>query len=526
MKRKLPFLTFSLLLLTVFLISSCNRAVSQSEIQEVSKPVFIPKPQELEHLKGFFRLGPDTRIVYIDRNPEVKRIASQMQEIIKDQTGLVLPLITEGQSDENNYIRLQLTTYLANELGKEGYELVVVPGSILITAATHEGLFRGMQTLRQAFPVHKVNQSANITSFNIPAFEIIDKPQYAYRGVMLDVSRHFFPVETLKRFIDQIAMYKINYLHLHLTDDQGWRIEIDSWPELTNKGGSSEVGGGDGGFYTKEDFREIVAYGQKHFLTIVPEIDMPGHTNAALASYPELNCSGESPELYTGTEVGFSSLCVRKEQTYVFIDDVVNEIAAMSPGRYLHIGGDESHATNEDDYIYFIERLNAILSKYNKTMIGWDEIANATLNREAVVQFWASEENAVKAVNKEHKLIMSPSKHIYLDMKYDSITPLGLNWAGYIEVDQAYNWFPAQILPGVSADQILGVEAPLWTETVTSVKDIEYMVYPRLMGLAEIGWSKPSDRNWNDYRERLIAHLPRLDSMGINYYHSPLLKEE
>ncbi len=204
-------------------------------------------------------------------------------------------------------------------------------------------------------------------------------PKYGYRGAMLDVARHFFTVDEVKKYIDLLAMYKINKLHLHLSDDQGWRIEIKSWPNLTNYGGSTEVGGGPGGFYTQEEYIELVSYAQERFITIIPEIDLPGHTNAALASYPELNCNGKSPDLYTGTEVGFSTLCANKEITFQFLDDVIREISEITPGPYFHIGGDESHVTKEEDYITFINRSQDMVLKYGKKVMGWDEIQNADL---------------------------------------------------------------------------------------------------------------------------------------------------
>jgi hexosaminidase len=360
----------------------------------------------------------------------------------------------------------------------------------------------------------------------IPAGFISDFPEYGYRGAMLDVSRHFFGVEDVKRFIDFIAMYKMNALHLHLSDDQGWRIEIKSWPKLTEIGGSTEVGGGEGGFFTQEDYSELVNYAQDRHIIIVPEIDMPGHTNAALASYPELNCNGKATELYTGIEVGFSTLCTDKEITYQFVDDVVREISALTPGPFFHIGGDESHVTAHDDYVYFINRVQKIVESHGKRVAGWDEIANASLIEDAVVQFWADVENTVMGVEQGAKVIMSPAKKAYLDMKYDSTTHLGLHWAGYIEVDSAYIWNPATYIKGVTKENILGIEAPLWTETITTMDELEYMVFPRLPGYAEIGWTAPESRNWDEYKNRLARHGKRFDAYEIDFYKSKLVPWE
>ena len=250
---------------------------------------------------------------------------------------------------------------------------------------------------------------------------------------------------------------------------------------------------------------------------------MPGHTNAALASYPELNCDGKATELYTGTKVGFSTLCTSKEVVYQFITDVFGELAAITPGAYLHIGGDESHVTKIEDYIPFVNRVQNIVSSLGKQVIGWDEIALSTLKPNSVVQYWAKADNALKGVGQGAKVIISPAAYAYLDMQYDKTTRLGLHWAGYTEVDKAYNWDPATLVPGIGKENILGIEAPLWTETVTNLEDLEYMVFPRLPGYAEIGWSAPATRNWEEYKTRLVHHGERFKALQINYYPSQLV---
>jgi hexosaminidase len=305
-----------------------------------------------------------------------------------------------------------------------------------------------------------------------------------------------------------------------LSDDQGWRIEIKSWPNLTSHGGSTEVGGGKGGFYTQEQYKDLVNYAQERYVTIVPEIDLPGHTNAALASYPELNCNDTAPALYTKTEVGFSTLCVKKDITYKFIDDVVRELAAITPGPYIHLGGDESHATKKEDFIFFINKIQGIPKKYGKKMIGWEEIAQANLDSSTIVQFWQNAEYAKEAVKKGAKIIMSPATRVYLDMKYDSTTKLGQDWAARIEIDSSYLWSPSQFVKGIPHESILGIEAPLWTETITSMNEIEYMVFPRLAGIAEIAWSPEEGRTWDEYKTRLARHASRMKAMDIDFYES------
>ena len=403
----------------------------------------------------------------------------------------------------------------------EAYKIDVLKDKILINAAAPAGIFRAIQTLRQLLPAEIESENFQPVDWKIPCVTIQDSPEYAYRGVMLDVARHFFELKDIKRFIDLIAAYKMNILHLHLADDQGWRIEIKSWPKLTKIGGSTEVGGGAGGYYTQKQYKEIVKYAQNRYITIIPEIDMPGHTNAALASYPELNPDNKAKDLYTGIKVGFSSLMTDKEITYQFIDDVIRELAALTPGKYIHIGGDESHATKKDDYIVFINKVQEIVHKYNKQMIGWADIAAASLNKNTVAQFWQTKpDNAIKACKQDVQIIMSPASRMYMDMKYNEKCKLGLHWAGYTEIDKAYNWDPANFVEGIDKNNILGIEACLWTETIKNIKNIEYMVFPRLPGYAELAWSSSINKNWDEYKLRLASFEKRFGYMKINFYKS------
>jgi hexosaminidase len=381
-------------------------------------------------------------------------------------------------------------------------------------------VFWGVQTLRQLLPASIESETRQPGPWSIAAGIIRDRPRFVWRGAMLDVARHFFGVQDVKRFIDLMAFYKLNRLHLHLTDDKGWRIEIRSWPNLATYGGSTAVTGDPGGYYTQADYAEIIEYARSRYMVVVPEIDMPGHTNAALSSYAELNCSGAAPPLFTGIEVGFSSLCVDREVTYRFVEDVLTELAAMTPGPYLHIGGDEAQATDQAEYRRFIERIQLIVLAQGKRMVGWEEIAQATLDPTSIAQHWASD-MAVRAVQQGSQVILSPAARAYLDMQYDPSSPLGLHWAGYVEVRDAYDWDPAALLEGVREQDVLGVEAPLWSETLRTIEDVEYMAFPRLIGIAEIGWSAAEDRSWEEYRARLAAHGPRLTAMDVPFYRSP-----
>ena len=469
----------------------------------------IPKPASIVESEGKFILSEDVHIFVSQNNGEVVFIAQLLDVLLGEATDESFKILV-GNPDVKK-ILLHLNG--DESLGEEGYELSITPDSVVLHASRPAGLFYGIQTLRQLLPT---NPSETIS---LPALSIRDVPRFEWRGAMLDVARHFFSVDDVKRYIDLISHYKMNRLHLHLSDDQGWRIEIKSWPRLTEVGGSTQVGGGRGGYYTQEQYKEIVEYARSHYVTVVPEIDTPGHTNAALASYAELNSSEESPALYTDTQVGFSSLWINSEITYKFLDNVIGELAALTPTPYIHIGGDEARSTSEEDYKYFIKRIQEIVVRHGKTAIGWSEIGEAELLPGTIAQIWipAGYEGAKR---QGAKMILSPANKIYLDMKYDASSPLGLDWAGLVSVKDAYDWEPGSFMDGLEESEILGLEAPLWTETIQSMKDIEYMTFPRIPGVAELAWS-PKGHSWEEYRQRLAAHGERMEAMGINFFKSP-----
>jgi hexosaminidase len=449
-------------------------------------------------------------------------IAGQLATILRRSTGYPLPIADAPAPTPSDGIALLLSG-APTSVGTEDYQLDVTAASIAVRANQPGGLFAGVQTLRQLLPPAADSATVQPGPWPVPGGHIVDYPRFTHRGAMLDVARHFFPVATVERYIDEIALYKVNVLHLHLSDDQGWRIAINSWPNLAVYGGSTAVGGDPGGYYTQSDYQQLVAYAAARYITIVPEIDMPGHTNAALASYAELNCDGVAPPLYTGTNVGFSSLCVGKDITYTFIDQVIGEIAALTPGPYIHIGGDEAQSTSAADYATFINRAQQIVAAHGKTVIGWHDVVNATPLPSTVAQFWGTTtRNSAVANAAQHgtRLVMSPANHTYLDMKYNSRTVLGQRWAGFIDVKDAYGWDPGAYLSGVPATAVLGVEAPLWTETIRTQADIEYMAFPRLPAIAELGWSPTSTHNLTAFKQRLGAQGPRWHVMGLNYYHS------
>lgn len=473
----------------------------------------IPRPVSCTPAEGEFRVTQGTRLHLAPAAGELLALA----DVLRAATGCALP-ITQAPAPSDS-IRLALSD-ADPSLGAEGYTLRIASEGVQLTAQQPAGLFYGIQTLRQLLPA-----VGPAESHPLPACTIRDLPRFSWRGAMLDVARHFFAVADVQRYIDLLAAYKFNRLHLHLTDDQGWRIAIASWPRLAEYGGGTEVGAGAGGYYTQADYSQIVRYAGERYITVIPEVDMPGHVNAALASYAALTRDDVAPARYTGIDVGFSSLCADKEITYRFVDDVLGEIAALTPGPYLHIGGDEAAATPTSEYIRFVERVQGIVEKHGKRMIGWEEVAQVRLRPGAAVQFWTmsdrGRELTLAAAQQGAGIIVSPAKHAYLDMQYTPETPLGLHWAAYVEVRDAYDWDPAAMLPDVPETSILGVEAPLWAETIRTFDDITYLALPRLAGHGEIGWSPAAGRAWEEYRARLAVHGARWAAQGLNFYRSP-----
>lgn len=508
-------------------VAACNHSKPTSPEAKLAFDRVIPKAVSAAASGKTFLITEKTTIV-ADSSGELVPVANYLAENLKMVTGLSIKSSTKAE-DGSIILTLQGG---APSLGDEGYELLIDEKQVKITANKPAGVFYGIQTLRQM--IADKDEKSPTNEWEIATGTITDHPEYAWRGSMLDVARHFFSVEDVKRYIDLISYYKINILHLHLSDDQGWRIEIKSWPNLTAIGGQSQVGGGKGGFYTQEQYKDIVAYAQSRFITVVPEIDLPGHTNAALVSYkdellpgtPIKIEAGEKPrpvagQPHIGTEVGFSTLSLKKESTMKFVNDVIREIAAITPGPYFHVGGDEAAVTKKPDYIEFVNRFKEIVNANGKIMIGWEEIAQGDLDSTAITQYWHSSKYAKEAADKGSKILFSPSKKAYLDMQYDSTSRIGLHWAAYIEVDSSYQWDPATLVPGIEREQIVGVEAPLWTETVVTMDDIEYLVFPRLPSIAEVGWTPASARSWDDYRVRLANHAKPWKAMGIDFYRSP-----
>lgn len=490
----------------------------------VPLPAVVPAPASIEARDGApFDL---TAATTVEGGSDA---AAALIAVLAARTGLTL------QTGGGGGIRLSV------EPGgpAESYRLDADADGVVITGADAAGLFYGVQTFAQLVARHS-------DGWQVPAIAIEDAPRFAYRGVMLDVARHFQTVETVKAYIDRAAGLKLNAIHLHLSDDQGWRIQLDSRPELTELASGTSVGGDPGGFYTKDDYREIVAHASSRHMVVVPEIDMPGHTHAVGLAYPELaedpvlsantDAGGEPPvagEPYQGIGVGFSSLKIHDEATYEFVADVFGELAAMTPSPYLHFGGDESLGTDPADFAEFVTRVSAIIADLGKTPVAWHEAGEAAdLAETTIGQYWGfmtpTDGMDVKArafVDNGSQLILSPADAIYLDMKYAADAELGLTWAnGPTSVERAYSWEPSEIIPGVGDSGILGVEAPMWTETIRDLDDIDEMAFPRIAAASEAAWSPATGtsdlRTWASFRERVGALGPLWTSLGISFHPS------
>ncbi|WP_374316341.1 beta-N-acetylhexosaminidase [Microbacterium sp.] len=490
----------------------------------------VPAPASLVQTEAApFRLTASTRVT---GDADAAAAASAL---VRARTGLTLAAGGDGPA-----IALRIERGGA----AESYRLQVDEASVVVTGADAAGLFYGVQTLGQLI-------RPDGDAWIVPAAEIDDAPRFAYRGVMLDVARHFHSVETVKGYIDRAAGLKLNALHLHLSDDQGWRIQLHSRPALTERASATAVGGDEGGFYSKDDYREIVAYAASRHMIVVPEIDMPGHTHAVGLAYPELveepvisdhvrdtarEYGGDLPENgtpYDGMAVGFSSLKIHDEATYDFVSDVFGELAGMTPGPYLHLGGDEALGTPDEDFALFVSRASQIIADLGKTPIAWHEAGSAAgLADSTIGQYWGfvqptegMDEKARGFVRNGGQLILSPADAIYLDMKYPTGPELGLTWAnGPTSVQRAYDWEPSAIVDGIDESDVLGVEAPLWSETIRTAADLDTMAFPRIAAAAEAAWSPATGRSdlrtWESFRERVGALGPLWTSLGIGFHPS------
>jgi len=485
----------------------------------------VPLPAVLQPNTAASYQITSATVIYTDAgSAAANQVGQYLAGILDPSTGYTLP-VTPTSAAPTGGIALLLSG-APGSVGAQGYELDVTDTGVVIRAEQPAGLFAGVETLRQILPAQVEASTVQPGPWTVPGGHVLDYPRLAYRGAMLDVSRHFFTVAQVEQYIDQLALYKINYLHLHLSDDQGWRIAINGWPNLTTTGASTEAGGGPGGYYTQAQYQQIVGYAQSRYITIVPEIDMPGHFTAALASYGELNCSGVAPAVDTSTGTIGNSLCTTAPVARTFIDDVVGQLAAITPGPYIDLGGDESVGVSAANYATFMTWAQQDVVKYGKIPLGWDAITGSTLEPSTVAEYWGATGAAQMATAAANgtRIIMAPASSAYIDQKYTNSSIIGLSWAGNIDMETAYGWDPATYLAGVPASAIYGIEAPLWAETVDTLQDIDYQAFPRITAYAELGWSPEAVTGasgaYANFADRVAAQGPRWDVMGITYEHS------
>ncbi|WP_394552876.1 family 20 glycosylhydrolase [Agromyces sp. MMS24-JH15] len=534
-RAAVPAAVAALLLATGATSTGCTAASENG----TTMPGITPLPASIGFPDGAppWRLTERTRIVVAG---DAGSAPDLLAGLLRAGTGHGVAVV-DGGSDAGGEADIVISVDPGTALDPEGYALEVGADGVRIDAADAAGAFWATQSLRQLLPaaIEGGDAAEPADGWTAPAVSIEDAPRFAYRGAMLDVARHFLPVEDVERYVDAIALLKLNVLHLHLTDDQGWRIEIPGWPELTGIGASTSVGGDGGGAYTADDYRRIVAYAAERHVNVVPEVDLPGHTNAALSAYAELNCDGVARTPYEGVEVGFSSLCAspqRAEATDRFLADVTRAVAALTPGPWLHVGGDESLSTSREDYLDLARRITSAAAATGKTVMGWHELgASRDLPAGTVGQYWSFTEPEDDAadltrsfVEQGGRVVMSPADVAYLDMKYpdDPQTPrgdrLGQDWAkGPTTLDEAYAWEPTAIVPGIGEAEVLGVEAPIWTETMSRIEDVEFMAFPRITAIAEIAWSpRPGDggRDRAAFVDRVARLGGRWDALGTAYH--------
>ncbi len=530
----------NLILICAFCVVFAGFGYAQSD--EIS---IIPKPEQIQFGQGRFIIDKQTRIVILKSSD--KPLARQLRDHIKTSLGFDLKIVTNLSSKYSNIVvSTSDDVILPNDDGS--YQIEVKPNRIDLYGPNDLGLFYAIQTFRQLLPIHATQ------TVTIPAVKIHDTNRFKYRGMHLDVSRHFMPVEFVKKYIDLMSQYKLNYFHWHLTDDQGWRIEIKKYPKLTeigskrpesHEGPYSTTFKGDGrpieGFYTQEQIKDIVRYAKERHITVVPEIELPGHASAALASYPELGkgCAAPDYKFEVKKTWGiFKEVFCPTDETFKFLEDVLDETIKLFPDSpYIHIGGDEvlKDFWKESAYVqdlmkrenlkdehevqsYFVQRIEKFINSKGKKIIGWDEILEGGLAPNATVMSWRGMRGGIEAAKAKHDVIMTPTDYVYFDYGQGDPAYEPLNIGGYVPLSRVYSFNP--VPPELSAEEakyIIGGQANIWTEYLETPAAVEYMAFPRMLALAEVVWSKQEDRDFADFQRRLAAHLPRLDKQNVNY---------
>ena len=542
--------------------AAASAAPSQPSAQPqatASPPLVVPKPASMTVGSGAFRLASGAHIVAASR--DAVPVANALAGYLRPATGFKLQVVGGNGNAGDIVLRLGGA---ADPTG-EAYQLTATSSSVTVQAATPHGLYDGVQTIRQLLPPWINSPTVQNVDWTMPVVQIADHPRYTYRGVMLDIARHYESPDAVKRLIDQAAAYKINTFHLHLSDDQGFRIVINGFPNLTNIGGQGSVGTGGrtmdpGGFWTQAQYKDVVAYAAAHFMTLMPEVDTPGHNNAIIMSeyndtsnpllngHPQdINCSANNPPQWNFTgDVGYSALCPESDNTWTILSAIISQLSAMSSSPNYDIGGDEVPNTllSQDRYAALVNKEGTIVNGLGKTVMGWADIAGqgTQLAPGSIAEYWnpasgsdPGTETGTEAVAKGMKVVMAPANHTYLDQKYafgpsaNIPATLGLHWACNTgcDVDQTYNWDPGSYVTGVTDQNVIGVEGAMWGETVVNSSNIEYMVFPRLTAVAELGWSPKVDRSgtsspaYQDFLTRLAAQGARWQAASQNFYPTP-----
>lgn len=497
----------------------------------------IPKPVSLKTKPGSFRLDKNTVMVVKDEGD--RDAADFFNDYLQKFYGFSLNI---SEAASGNYISLSTKKFIKAPENEEHYTLNGSAKSIAIEGDSYAGTFRGIQSLIQLLPVKRS------TSLQLPVVSISDQPRLKYRGLMLDVARHFFDVDFVKKYIDFIALHKMNTFHWHLTDDQGWRVEIKKYPKLTEVGayrngtiiGRYPGTGNDnihyGGFYTQDQIKDVVAYAAKRHITVIPEIEMPGHAKAALSSYSYLGCTGGPYEVKQTWGIEEDVFCAGNDSVFSFLQDVLDEVIPLFPSQYVHVGGDECPKNRwkacpkcqkriKDNHLkdehglqsYFVQRMEKYINSKGKKIIGWDEILEGGLAPNATVMSWRGEEGGIEAAKQDHDVIMTPGSHVYLDhaqsKKEDSLT-IG----GYTSIQKVYSYEPVPlVLNEQQKKHVLGAQGNVWTEYMTNPGKVEYMIFPRLSALSEVLWTPAAAKNWNDFEKRLKVQFKRYDLWKVSY---------
>lgn len=531
---------------------SCQ-TTKQAKVFTEDDIAIIPKPAELKLEQGSFEFSKNTKFVLADASQ--KAITSILTDKFKNTIGWNLEVTDKVPSKD--FVQFVVDEKLADE----AYKLVVSSDKVLVTAKGNAGFLYGIETLRQLLPpsIESADKVSD-AQWDIPNVTISDQPRYKYRGLMLDVSRHFFKMDYVKKTIDRMAMLKMNVLHFHLVDDQGWRIEIKKYPKLTEVGAwrvdqedkhwdgrytpAADEKGTYGGFYTQEELKELVAYAATKNIEVIPEIEMPAHVSSAIAAYPELSCHERPIGVPSGGVWPITDIyCAGKENTFQFLENVLTEVMDIFPSKYIHVGGDEATKTNwkacphcnkrmkaeglksaEELQSYFIKRMERFINSKGKKLIGWDEILEGGIAPEATVMSWRGVAGGIEAAKQGHDVIMTPGSHCYFDHYQGPQNEEPLAWGGYTPLSKVYTFDPVvDTMTPAEAKHVLGGQANLWSEQIKTEAHSEYMIFPRLAALSETLWSPKESRNWEDFSTRIVNMFKRFDFLGINYAKSAYL---